>query len=638
MPKPSNKVQQSRRPGALLVPPDVAYAKAVEEGGKPLWAPYPGFQTECLLTPATEILLAGEKGSGKSDISRQFIIKGNPDLPLYDKTGKPIEVNHSYAYHPKYVALVVRRNQDDLKDWLEHARPIYESMGAWLQKQPFTFFWPSGARLYTGHLADSNSWGKYVGNELHRIVLEEAVLIADPASYTSLFSCLRSKYRGIRPQAMLTCNPRGPGVGWIKERFLQTPQGLPVQSGELQEISSVDKRTGTEYKSTRIWYFGRLKDNPTMDTPEYRAKLLQGTEDQIRAYAYGEWDAQTGSYFPQFRRIRKKDEPENAWHVRPAHLLPEPRNWERRVIGADWGYGHHAAAVLFEERTDGVVVARNGFSYPSLSTFDFGAMMAQLVLKDLPNLDVPVLISLSPDTWAAESEIESESKRILLGIGKVVGPHRVIREDDEDPQDTRFSKPGMIVVRRAPNSRRAGWTLFSELLVWRQMELEKKVYEFSKEEAQKIFQNQGDMAYQSYMRAWERSMPEVRPKLLFEDRPEFELLFKAIERAQHSGKSDGDIAKEHFDGMDYLDAARYGLMAIKYMPQPENERLKKRRQLEDMITAARTPEDKVAIFRMCQQMEREKNLPTYLGGSGTMADNPLGFLSVPPSRRNRLIR
>lgn len=561
----------------MVVPPEVA----AKLDGKPRWQPHPGFQEECLLTDAFEILLSGVKGSGKSAVSRAFIIKGNPHRPLYDLRGNFIHPNLSYVKHPRYTSLVLRKNQQDLRDWIEHSKELYLPLGAQYLTNPITIKWPDGGVTYTGHLADESSWGKYLGVEIHRLVIEEIVLIEKQEVYEKLRSCVRSSIPIIRPQIMATCNPFGPGVGWIREWWTQDSLGKEILPGEKQEIITLDRDTGKQFKTSRIWYFGRWGDNPVQHTDEYKAQMLAGkAQHLIKAYVYGEWDAASGSYLPHFRPNGPLDgEPAEARHVLPA---VETKPWDRIVIGADWGMRHNAAAVRLKSEMDGRVRAERSFSEAGLSTYSFGELIAGLVKDDLKHLDQPVRVYLSPDCWSRESEVESEAKRIAKGMARVVGPERLVLDDEELLDGEKLDAPGRIVLRKANNARIEGWTLLSELMLWRKDERDLEPKSFTLEEADHIWRTQGDAAWKRYRKAWLAAMPKPRPAFIISDLECNQKLIRALQKMQHGPKGDGDIDKKHWEGADIVDALRYGLLSSKLDRVEPSDQLLLRMRLHDM--------------------------------------------------------
>lgn len=602
-------------PSVYIASPEII-EKLRKEGqiGKPAFEPNPA-QVPVLNCRSMEIMATGEKGSGKSALSIMWLLQGNPHWPVIDKAGRTHPTNHSYVNNPKYTALILRKNQQDLKDWLNHARRFYEKMGAVYLDQKGQFQWPSGAVFYTGHLADASAWQKYLGQELHRIVIEEVVTIADLVDYMLLRTCNRSSVPLIRPQILCTCNPFGPGVPWLNARFRHTPEGKFVPPGEEQVEEVWDEEQKKTLKVTRTWFHLKLSDNPYQNTAEYRATLRTGPEHLVRAYAMGDWDAATGSYFKHFRpRGPIGNEPLEARHVRPATELEKAFPWERRIIGADWGYEHNAAGVLIRHAQNGRVIVENSFSQAGLSCAEFGQMLAEMVRKDLPYLDLPLVVALGRDAWARESEVESEAHRIAKGIGRVIGPDRIWLEDETEWERDRLNEGGQIQIRRAYNARVQGWTQLSELMTFIPFKTEGDALTFSAEEALRIRREAGDLSERRYREAWRKSLPETLPKFIIADRVENRKLIQALEKAQHDGKGAGDIPKTHWEGADLADALRYAVMAHEIGAidvSPKTQRRERLAELLDIVKMNPTPENKEAVstyWRWMQAREQEEKV------------------------------
>jgi len=182
--------------------------------------------------------------------------------------------------NPLLRALIIRRNSEDLKDWVDRAKRIYEPLGAKKVGTPPEFHWPLGAIFRTGHLKDANAYAKYVGHEYQRMLIEELNLIPAEENYLKLISSCRSTIPELPPQVMTNFNPSDIGFDWIKKRFRL--EGIPDKP-----IETIDGKTGLK----RIFIPSGLKDNPYLDKdPQYNA-FLNGLPDGLReAWRDGSWD------------------------------------------------------------------------------------------------------------------------------------------------------------------------------------------------------------------------------------------------------------------------------------------------------------------------------------------------------------
>lgn len=160
------------------------------------WKPQPK-QVLALQSNANEILFGGARGGGKTDAGLAWL--------MYD------------IGHPKYRALVIRRNATDLSDWIDRARDMYMDAGGKYVGDTFQF--PSGARIRTGHLADKDAYQKYQGHEYHKMLIEELTHISREKDYEKLLASCRSTVEGLVPQIFATTNPDGAGHEWVKDRW-----------------------------------------------------------------------------------------------------------------------------------------------------------------------------------------------------------------------------------------------------------------------------------------------------------------------------------------------------------------------------------------------------------------------------------
>lgn len=229
---------------------------------------------------------------------------------------------------PQYRSLVIRKNADDLKDWIDRANIIYRPYGARKVGTPPEFHWPSGARTRTGHLKDEDSYEKYQGHEYQRMLIEELTQIPTEVRYLTLISSCRSTVEGLPAQVFITTNPGGPGHQWVKSRFIDC--GPP-------------NKTFIEADRARIFIPATIDDNPVLmeRDPSYVAfldSLPPGLKD---AWRDGSWDFIVGAAFQEINRDTHMIDVNN-----PPDRLQRLFDFERMTPKADirifrsmdWGY------------------------------------------------------------------------------------------------------------------------------------------------------------------------------------------------------------------------------------------------------------------------------------------------------------
>jgi len=216
-------------------------------------------QQEALAQIDFEILYGGARGGGKTDAGMAFL--------LYDKD------------HPRYRALVIRKNAGDLNDWISRAKIMYLPTGAEFVKGEIRF--PKGGVIVLGHLKDENAYEKYQGHEYHKMLIEELTQIPSEESYLKLISSCRSTIPELRPQVFATTNPGGRGHKWVKNRF-----GLTGKANQI--IRTFDKIMGR----SRVFIPARVDDNPhIMENDPTYVKFLDSLPDGLREqWREGSWN------------------------------------------------------------------------------------------------------------------------------------------------------------------------------------------------------------------------------------------------------------------------------------------------------------------------------------------------------------
>ena len=608
-----------------------------------------GPQYRMLGATEDEILGGGARRGGKSDAAMMFLIKGNPN------EDQRIPYNQSYAYHPKYRALLIRKDQGDLEGFLLQASPYYAKRGGKLRGSPGNRHvqFNSGAVIWTGHLKDSSSFEKYIGRpELHRIVVEELTLIPELRFYLILKSSLSTSTPELKTQMLSTTNPPGIGSGWVRDRFVRVrnPDGKTVPWGKTIYVDVGENPfTGKREYNTRVFIPAKVIDNPHV-SQDYIRNLMDLPEKERRAYLHGDWDALQGTFFSEFRNPLTMDlplvgepgpdKPNYACHVivrKPVEpFYPTLSSWWRREMGGDWGFAHESA-ILWGARDP---ESQQIHIYRELLVKETGAQTLghTLAMKSLDELNASPTHSMtlwfSPDAFRRHGDDEGVSAHVQLiaqGIGTVLGPDAVHIPELEIQQrrrgmvqeaqfgnmefqqnfqrwsnDLLSQQNSGITIRKANNNRILGWDYIREMLAWNSPLDVKGNYD--QEIETKILHDFGERAARRYRNLYTRN-PGSFPRLqIWDTCPR---LMDAFPRMAHDEKNPEDISKIHVEkASDVMDAVRYLLICFQQADPLEPFAIKEARILAEIH--AREPEANLTLVSAFLRANKElQDPPAY---------------------------
>jgi hypothetical protein len=233
------------------------------------WSPLNKRQSEALSRNEFELFCGGERGGGKSEVGRAWLLE--PE----------------YLNNPMYRCLVLRKNSNDLDDWIFRMKAF---CGASIEigGSPCTIKFPGGGRGTLGHLANKDSWTHYVGHEYQKILLEEINIIPEEQRYLMVLGSCRSSIPELKPQCMSSGNPGNVGHAWVKKRFVDCSR----------EKTYVDPHSGL----SRIFIPLKLRENIKLPG-SYEQTLRLLPEAIQRAWIEGDWDALAGQMFVQMPEV-----------------------------------------------------------------------------------------------------------------------------------------------------------------------------------------------------------------------------------------------------------------------------------------------------------------------------------------------
>ena len=299
--------------------------------------------------------------------------------------------------------LVIRRNADDLADWVDRAHKMYPY--AKITGKPATIKFPSGAVIRCGHLKDESAYTKYQGHEYQRILIEELTQIPSEESYLKLVSSCRSTIKGLDPKIFCTANPGGKGHQWVKKRFIQ---------GHKPKVAF----KGKGENRYRMYIPATIDNNPTLmkNDPEY-VNFLDTLPEPLRsAWRHGDWDIFAGQYFTEW------DTSKHIVDKEIATQLGFGREYNKRYLGIDWGYANPFACVWIEVTPNNRVFCYKELYGTEKHPSEWGQDILNMIGEEeiFMSLGDPSMWARNPMSWNASHSPMYTDKSIAVALGAFV--------------------------------------------------------------------------------------------------------------------------------------------------------------------------------------------------------------------------
>ena len=262
------------------------------------WTPQEGPQDLFCRSGEFEVFYGGSAGGGKSDA---LLAEGARD-----------------AWHESYRGIIFRRKTPQLKKLIDRSNELFPGMFpgcSFKESRRFGLHWQflSGARLYFAHLENEKDKFNHDGQEYQYIGFDE-VQHFTLSQYKYMYSRARSSHKDLKPRIRSSGMPIGPGIGWVKDRF--------IGNGAFEVV--VDEESGL----TRKFVPANLDDNQILmrSDPQYERALRLMGKKLYHALRYGDWDSIEGASFEELNKIDHQMKPHE----------PPPGTPVYRCL--DWGY------------------------------------------------------------------------------------------------------------------------------------------------------------------------------------------------------------------------------------------------------------------------------------------------------------
>ena len=236
--------------------------------------------------------------------------------------------------YPGIRLLLVRRTYQELEN--NHIRFLRRELAGIAEYRATgrQFVFPNGSVLDFGYCACDGDLDRYQGAAYDVIFLDEATQLREEWM-RQFAACLRG-VNDYPKRIYYTCNPGGPGHGYIKRLFIDRR----FQAGENRE----------DY----VFIPARVTDNEALlkKQPEYLQQLKALPRKLREAWLEGKWDIFQGQFFQEFT-----DDPEHYKDRRFTHVIEPftiPREW-RIYRSYDFGYAKPFSCAWWAVDFDGCI-------------------------------------------------------------------------------------------------------------------------------------------------------------------------------------------------------------------------------------------------------------------------------------------
>lgn len=242
-----------------------------------VWYPHPGQQTRFLSSPADEAFFGGAAGPGKTDC-------------LLMESLRQID-------NPLYRGILFRRTFPMLEaadGLIDRSMRWFPGLGGRYNDQKHVWRFPSGARIYFGHMQHEDDKSLYQGAQFAFIGFDELTEFLE-SQYTYLFSRNRApEGSGLRVYMRSASNPGNIGHQWVKDRFIVRDIVNRIRHFALVESGGkwIDTEVSANHPDarSRAFYPALLRDNPSIGQAYVRV-IRSMTDSIARArLEKGDWD------------------------------------------------------------------------------------------------------------------------------------------------------------------------------------------------------------------------------------------------------------------------------------------------------------------------------------------------------------
>jgi phage terminase large subunit len=285
------------------------------KGGQELIYESLDHQTEFHISPQTNVLMEGGRGTGKSIAIR-------------------MDAHMRATSWPGFTYLILRRTMPELKkSHFGFIEAEMKKLGGFYHKTDKIAYYPNGSAGHFGHCETEADILDYLSSQYGAIYFDElSTFTLD--MFLQISSSARAEQNA--PYSAIVrggTNPLGEGSSWVKQWFIDKT----VNYAEFQDYNPND------FHSIHSVY----TDNPHLNREQYRKQLSNLPSHVRAAWLEGQWIDPDG-YFADFM-VNQDEQP---WHVidqlptvKGKPVLEQP--WISIYRAVDWGFHPDPAVCLW---------------------------------------------------------------------------------------------------------------------------------------------------------------------------------------------------------------------------------------------------------------------------------------------------
>lgn len=230
---------------------------------------------------------------------------------------------------PGIKVLIVRQSYPELRE--NHILPLTEMLNCYdpdrtrrlarYNDQQKNLVFPNGSRIIFRYCATDADAQRFQGTEVDVLFIDEATHQTEER-FEKLTACVRG-VNEFPKRIYITCNPGGPGHGWVKRRFV--------------DRAFKDEENPDDYAFIQAL----VTDNPALmkKDPDY-IRSLQSLSPRLRAaWLEGKWDVFEGQFFEEFCVSPDMAAAKEAGCTESAEELRRQRRWTHVIDPIDLEHG-----------------------------------------------------------------------------------------------------------------------------------------------------------------------------------------------------------------------------------------------------------------------------------------------------------